>query len=245
MDFELVCKAEYFIGANRGIVNMIDSGLVGKNRYFIILDSNGCTSVLKFGLDEENPVLSSVISSQNSISRDLEEEIAKAIEVDDEEKLIQLKRRQVETPKEVSTMFLNMFHAGAITGMDTSPTANIVATGGADCSVRFTDFSNRKLLASRNFSSPITCLRWVPAEALCGGQSIVCGFADGTVRVLCLVLGDDSMDQPSYISLKMAFKPHNAAVVDISFSGKRLMASAGRDGIVFFFNCATVYMCIF
>jgi len=137
------------------------------------------------------------------------------------------------------------YHSAAVTGMDTCPFDNLVATCSSDGTVRCVDFVRRQPVAFRQFSSAATCLKWLPQNLDPTGKMIAVGFADGIVRVLAL--GQEDVDhnsktiqQLSFLR-KMVFKPHNAAVTDISFSTDgNMLATAGADGIVFFFQCAQV-----
>ena len=53
IDFELQPDVEYYLGNGRGIVMMVDGGLVGDGRTFFIVDTAGCSRRIHFHLGEE------------------------------------------------------------------------------------------------------------------------------------------------------------------------------------------------
>ena len=53
IDFELQPDVEYYLGDGRGIVMMVDGGLVGDGRTFFIVDTAGCSRRIYFYLGEE------------------------------------------------------------------------------------------------------------------------------------------------------------------------------------------------
>jgi hypothetical protein len=53
IDFELQPDVEYCLGDGRGIVMMVDGGLVGDGRTFFIVDTAGCSRKIYFHLGEE------------------------------------------------------------------------------------------------------------------------------------------------------------------------------------------------
>jgi hypothetical protein len=53
IDFEIQPDVEYYLGDGRGIVMMVDGGLVGDGRTFYIVDTAGCSRRIYFYLGEE------------------------------------------------------------------------------------------------------------------------------------------------------------------------------------------------
>jgi WD40 repeat protein len=128
-------------------------------------------------------------------------------------------------------------HAGKINGMDTSPLTHLAVTGGDDGTVRLWDYLDRKIVGKRDFRVPVTCVKWCPLSVDLSGYSVAVGFADGIVRVLTIAY--DTFGTFAQLKRKFVCKPHNAPVVDICFSNNgNYVATAGKDGIVFFLKCA-------
>lgn len=71
---------------------------------------------------------------------------------------VEVSNTQAATPAER----VLSFHAGEVTGLDRCPTAHIMATTGADGSVRVFDYEHRKLLASIRQDLAGTSLAWAP-----------------------------------------------------------------------------------
>lgn len=216
MDFELQPIATYHL-TGVGIKSMIDTGVVAEStgdfRGFIILDSNGALRFIKFPMvtieGATAPQLSLVAHSLNINPN------APGLAPDGK--------------------FINNFHAGAVPGLDTSPLAHFAVTSGVDGTVRVWDYVGRKLLATRDFASAATALRWLPLSLDADGHSFLVGFADGVVRMLKLAISEED---ETIVTRTMVMKPHNAPVTDLSFDTSRnVLATSGKDGIVFFFNC--------
>eukprot|EP01033_Poteriospumella_lacustris_P001667 gene1665-1214_t len=114
----------------------------------------------------------------------------------------------------IETKVFGAFHAGRIVGLDCSPVCNWIATCGVDGKVYVTNAESR--LDPR-------------------GSSFAVGFGDGSMRILAIEL--DSNSTP-FLARKAVIKPHNGSISCISFSpDESYVASAGRDGSVFFFKC--------
>ena len=119
-------KFEFCIGSGKGIRNVVDSGLVGATRTFIILDNTGVLQVVKFNcaellVDMEKMGGEDFIPTK-SLTNILEE--------------IETARMNGEVTNLVSSKVLSDYHAGAVTGVDTSPISHIAVTCGVDGSVR-------------------------------------------------------------------------------------------------------------
>jgi WD40 repeat protein len=237
MDFELLPLAEYFVGKDTGVRAMIDSGIVdGDSRFFLILDTNGKLQTVTFTLSPKgkaNPqnsrgfrLCDTVLSLKDAQASQLSNESeGNEYLVDEDENFY------------VDKKVFDGFHAGAVSGLDTCPVDHLAVTCGADGSVRCIDYINRKEVAHRQFNTAATCVKWLPTSLDAGGRLVVVGFADGVVRVLGL--GENDKGKLSFIR-KMVFKPHNAAVTELSFNAEgSLLASAGKDGIIFFLDTSS------
>ncbi|GBG26863.1 Echinoderm microtubule-associated protein-like 1 [Hondaea fermentalgiana] len=122
-------------------------------------------------------------------------------------------------------------HSGRIAGVISSPVDHLAVTAGDDCSVRAWDYIAGDCLFQRHFNTSATATLWMPAIFDMTGRSLLVGFEDGVVRLLCADRASRSF------RLVMATKPHNAALTAIALdeSATRL-ATAGRDGTVFVFD---------
>lgn len=147
---------------------------------------------------------------------------------------------KVYADRPVTTLFSDS-HAGAITGMDSSPTEHLVVTGGVDGSLRCWDYIKKSLLFVQRFGAPVTVLKWVPLAVDPSGRSIAVGFADGIIRVLKIIEYDIGQGYKNF-RRRMVFKPHNASVIDVAFSElSPLFTSCGADGTVFFFDTRSAF----
>ena len=240
MDFELEPVAELFLGENIGVRSMVDSGSSDNKRLLVILDTTGRMMSLSFCVHEKAGGVESVLPFCETVQSLAEiNRVKLSNRGEDEEFLVDEQERYF-----VDKRVFEKYHSAAITGMDTCPVDNLVATCSADGTVRCVDYVRRQLVAFRAFASPATCLKWLPQSLDPSGKMVAVGFADGVVRVLSL--GQEDVDhssknhQLSFLR-KMVFKPHNAPVMDISFSSDgNLLATSGSDGIVFFFQCVPV-----
>ena len=118
-------------------------------------------------------------------------------------------------------------HAGAITGVATSPVDHFAVTCGLDGTVRGWDYVDQKQVAKASFNAGATALTWAPTEVDREGRTVAVGFDDGVVRVL--LRGAESFP------LLHVFKPHSGRVNCVSYSrsGAHLV-TGGQDGTVFF-----------
>ena len=234
MDFELFPVAEFYLGAGRGVLNMVDGGVAattvgGWARSMIIVDKTGCLETLKFDLTMPASPSSEEESSQQPLGHarlcDTVASFAQPASTD----ALPL------SPPEIAVF--SEFHAGRVLGMDSSPIEPLAATAGLDGTVRCWDIASKKVLTSKNFSSGgCSSLRWLPANVDSTGKHVLVGFSDGTTRLL--VLGENDDCKPIW-SRKMVFKPHNGPVTDLRFNDQgTLLATSGKDGNVFVFNCA-------
>eukprot|EP01041_Mallomonas_annulata_P002802 gene2802-5517_t len=147
-----------------------------------------------------------------------------------------IEENPIGIPEDAPSVHLSYSHSGAITGIDTSPLTHLAMTCGQDGTVRCWNYIERKILGIATFSTSATCLRWTPHSLDHTGLSSTIGFSDGCVRVLTFI-GSNSYSEDAF-ALTMVFKPHRVAVVDLVFSSDgSMLATAGKDGTIFFFNC--------
>eukprot|EP00002_Diphylleia_rotans_P014287 TRINITY_DN2784_c0_g1_i6.p1 TRINITY_DN2784_c0_g1~~TRINITY_DN2784_c0_g1_i6.p1 ORF type:complete len:1834 (-),score=489.32 TRINITY_DN2784_c0_g1_i6:186-5687(-) len=131
-------------------------------------------------------------------------------------------------------MPLISYHSGAINSVVCSPVHHHLASIGGDGSVRLYDYMQGKVLCKTKFNAAGCCLVYTPKNVDSTGLSVVAGFGDGVVRVLCFV--DESF------TMTDVFKPHTSAVNHISFSPSgRLFATASDDHTIFLFEVDATY----
>ncbi|CAM9470484.1 unnamed protein product [Choristocarpus tenellus] len=124
---------------------------------------------------------------------------------------------------------LMSFHAGAIVELDTSFLEHLVATAGADKTVRIWDYLTKRQLEVASFPRPATCLEWAHDRVDPNGQTVVVGFSDGVVRVLV------RDHKAGVLRRAQTLKPHDGVVVAIAFSPcGNVLLTAGRDHKLFF-----------
>ncbi|XP_048588414.1 cilia- and flagella-associated protein 44-like isoform X2 [Nematostella vectensis] len=140
------------------------------------------------------------------------------------------------------------FHAGHITGLDTSPVAHLVATTGEDYTVRVYDYLSKKQMCQSRYSTGGTSLLWVPKSVDSNGTKILAGFNDGVVRLLTLNKVDPSQvrskkSKSNYkLSLTQVFKPHTKPVTVMTIDKEgELLATGSNDCTVFFFSIGETY----
>lgn len=165
---------------------------------------------------------------------------------------------QISTPESIAaaatenfptpnTTQLATFHAGAITGVDTSFLEQLAATCGVDGTVRIWDFLTKKPLEMARFPRPAQCLQWANDHVDPAGHTVAAGFSDGVVRVLVrdprgdAARGDaarvvgGTFDGDGSLRRAQTLKPHDGAVVSVAYSPNgKLLATVGKDGKLFF-----------
>ncbi|CAM9130201.1 unnamed protein product, partial [Chrysoparadoxa australica] len=139
---------------------------------------------------------------------------------------------------------LMSFHAGPVTGVDTSPVSHLAVTCSDDGTVRTWDYLTKRCMEVASFPQPATCLQWAPAKVDLTGSTVAVGFADGVVRVLARSPNSPGADSKSDGAQKgkglgafqkaQVYKPHGAPVTALSYSDNgRFIASVGKDGNLF------------
>lgn len=242
MDFELLPLTEFSIGQGVGIKTLLDTGAMDYNRSFIVIDTNGRAQTIRFALlprDESgNQIygdqmrLCDVILSMQEQSQKQKLQVESLQDSETNDELVVDENQQFAVERNT----FSQFHSGGITGMDTCPSDHLVATCGSDGAVRCIDYVNRKEVTCRIFQNSATTLKWLGPDIDPTGKSVIVGFSDGTVRVLSLGF---NLDRTIGWVRRMVFKPHNMAVVDISFSDSgKYVATSGKDGIIFFQKCS-------
>ncbi|CAM9115751.1 unnamed protein product [Ectocarpus fasciculatus] len=143
---------------------------------------------------------------------------------------------------------LATFHAGAITGLDTSFLEQLAATCGVDGTVRIWDFLTKKPLEMARFPRPAQCLVWANDHVDPAGHTVAVGFADGVVRVLVRDprgegargdaagdLGGSSDGGSGLLRRAQTLKPHDSGVAGLAYSPNgKLLATVGKDCKLFF-----------
>eukprot|EP00981_Chlorochromonas_danica_P000742 scaffold167_cov168-Ochromonas_danica.AAC.9 len=241
MDFELTPIAEYSPAGGVGIKAMAECKGLGMNRLFVAIDISGHAHSIAFTLLED-PLAAKKRRKSRAQLR-----ICDALVLLQEKEKDRLERSPDGGGEELEIAVIdkqelalekhtfNHYHAGAITGMDCCPLDHIVATCGSDGVVRCIDYVYRKEIATRSFDCPATTLKWLDTSLDALASSFIVGFEDGIVRVLSI---GRALTGRLAILRRVAFKPHNAALVDISFSESgRYVATSGKDGIIFFLRC--------
>ncbi|KAM5180821.1 cilia- and flagella-associated protein 44 [Mantella aurantiaca] len=138
------------------------------------------------------------------------------------------------------------FHSGKINALDASPTTYLMATTSSDRSVRIYDFAGKLLLAEANFKQGGTSLIWAPRMVNPKGGLLAAGFEDGVVRILEVYNSPGTRlpggAQDAAISLKQAFKPHEAPVTCLAYERNgEILATGSADRTVFFFAVGDAY----
>ncbi len=229
MDFELLPVTEFFLGAGIGVKAVIDSGPLGANRYFVVLDTQGKIQRVSFSTPEDKKLCDRIqdYESHRGVLDNMDGDTSRAFTIADADGILFV---------EANTF--NEYHSLPITGVDTCPVDSLAATCSLDGSVRCLNYITKRELAVRRFDQPATCLKWIPKKLDPTGQFICVGFGDGIVRVLGLA--EDNEEHLSYIR-RMVLKPHNNAVVDLAFNDDcTMLATTGRDGIIFFFAVKSI-----
>lgn len=153
---------------------------------------------------------------------------------------------------------LAAFHAGAITGLDTSFLEQMAATCGVDGTVRVWDFLTKRPLETAQFQRPAQCLQWANDHVDPAGHTVVVGFADGVVRVLVRNPRNDGKgvgeavdglahgvggekEKQGTLRRAQTLKPHDGPVLDLAYSPNgKLFATVGKDCKLFFIkSCLT------
>ncbi|XP_040195062.1 cilia- and flagella-associated protein 44 [Rana temporaria] len=141
------------------------------------------------------------------------------------------------------------FHAGEINALDASPSTYLMATTSSDRSVRIYDFAGKLPLVEMKFKQGGTSLIWAPRMVNPKGGLFVAGFQDGVIRILEVynssemkLLAGRSGTQDAAISLKHAFKPHEAPVTCLAYERNgEILATGSTDRTVFFFAVGDTY----
>ena len=134
------------------------------------------------------------------------------------------------------------YHGGPVIACAASPNAHVVATAGHDGMFRIFDCLRKEEILSMIFSSPVSCLIWVPLSVDTKGASVIIGFDDGILRKVAFCAKTSStQEQKSAVqhlegTLSQAFKPHRNKITSLAFSfnGKTL-ASGSSDKTIFLF----------
>lgn len=139
---------------------------------------------------------------------------------------------------------LAAFHAGAITGLDTSFLEQLAATCGVDGTVRVWDFLTKRPLEMARFQRSAKCLQWANDRIDPAGHTIAVGFVDGVVRVLVRdprgegghgrgAGGRD--DSEGVLRRAQTLKPHDDSLIALAYSPNgKLLATVGKDRKLFF-----------
>lgn len=140
------------------------------------------------------------------------------------------------------------YHAGPITGLETSPVAHFVATIGVDHTVRVYDYLSKTPMCQAKYNSGGSSLLWPPKVVDTKGTKLLAGFADGVVRLLALNKVDPSQlrskksKQKYELNLEQVFKPHTKTVTVLTIDEQgEILATGSDDCTVFFFTVGETY----
>ncbi|ETV66073.1 hypothetical protein H257_17344 [Aphanomyces astaci] len=125
-------------------------------------------------------------------------------------------------------------HAGAITGLATSPVEHIAATCGSDSTVRCWNYAatSSTCMYIQHFNAPATALTFAPPAHDATGRTIAVAFQDGVVRIL---------DRgPSNWRRLHVIKPHSQPITCMAYSPNgKYFVTASQDNTLFIFACTT------
>ncbi|KAK3588814.1 hypothetical protein CHS0354_028462 [Potamilus streckersoni] len=140
------------------------------------------------------------------------------------------------------------YHAGSIAACEASPFTDLVATTGADHTVRVFDCLQKKQLCEVRYPSGGTSLLWASPVVDPKGGTLLVGFEDGVVRVFAvskLTEGSSVVKkgkQDCDLELIQAFKPHNKKVTSLAIDARGdYLASGSEDGTIFFMKIGKTY----
>ncbi|CAD5123356.1 DgyrCDS11713 [Dimorphilus gyrociliatus] len=140
------------------------------------------------------------------------------------------------------------YHAGEILGVSASPVSHLVATTGADKTVRIIDYLSKQQICESAYSMSGHSILWMPKIVDPKGSTIAAGFADGVVRLFAFqqresidIHGRKQKDL-NELALKQAFKPHTAAVncMAVDSTGE-VFATGSEDSTVFFMHIGNTF----
>ena len=240
LDFELLPVAEYYLGDGHGVKGMLDCGNQGLYRSFVVHDSQGSTTVLKFSLTEpiepfeEGDDRASMVKKgmfKGSVSRSVLAYTEAGDFTDD----------NIDKP---SAKNVAEYHSGAVTGLCTFPDAHVAVTSGVDGAVRVWDYANKSLLCSRRFDVAATSLANIPAELNHqlekDAKHILVGFADGTARILMVGQPKDKKGEFT-IMQKAVLKPHGCDVNALAFNeDASMLITSSTEGTIFLFRTGKI-----
>jgi WD40 repeat protein len=227
MDFVLTPLAQFKIGNDEGIQNVLDSGNYNKSRLIIYKTKNGTVKSCKFDLRSKgSDVQSSFLTVIQSVTASSTAE----------DNSSQPTTEAVYFKEPVHSTLLSG-HVGAVTGVDTCPCGPYAASCDEGGNIFLWDFRRKKEVTVRSFENDsATCLTWLPME--CSGSSVgssfAVGFKSGLIRIFNM---SQSATKGLILSLSLVLKSHDAAVTCISFSSKgQYVGVSGTDGTIFFFK---------
>jgi len=139
-------------------------------------------------------------------------------------------------------------HAYAINGIAMCQSLpGLIITAGVDGSLRAHNYSEpfeipgRQLVTGyppkiNDIYSGITALVPLPQVIDPEERTVICGYADGTVRMWQLVLGDEHLEFPGKFFLRDSKKPHNAPIKFLSFTSDGAWCVTATDQEFFLFE---------
>lgn len=124
---------------------------------------------------------------------------------------------------------LMIFHSGPISSVDTSPLYHKMASLGLDGTIRFYDYTSKQMTEKISFPQGGTAMCYLPACIDSAGNTLAAGFQDGVLRILS--------STKDGVNLQYVFKPHRAAITNITISDDgTLLVTGSEDKTLFFFN---------
>lgn len=121
------------------------------------------------------------------------------------------------------------FHSGPVASCATSPLSHKMASLGCDGSLRFHAYSSKSTIARANYHQGGSFIRYLPETLDNSGNTVAAGFRDGSLRIIS--------ESNNSTFLQFIYKPHLAAITDISISKDgTLLVTGSADQTIFLFS---------
>lgn len=139
-------------------------------------------------------------------------------------------------------------HAGAVTCLVTSPSENVLISGGMDGRICAYNLKRKLMVNSVKYNCGITCMYWFPIDMDSTGTQVLIGFADGVLRHYYIMSSTSdgnlrNVMKSLTVNMKLlqALKPHRKSITKLTSSQKHhVCASSSLDNTVFVYRLNTV-----